>query len=66
MGEPVDHYGLLSLLPTVLVIATAVLTHRPVAALLTGVVIGILLLEPTSAVSTTSVFEKVVPTAKLP
>ena len=43
-GVPVDHYGLLSLLPTVLVIATAVLTHRPVAALLTGVVIGILLL----------------------
>jgi Na+/H+ antiporter NhaC len=50
----VDHYGLLSLLPTVVVITTAVLTHRPVAALLTGVVIGILLLDPTSAVSTFS------------
>jgi len=50
----VDHYGLLSLLPTVFVITTAVLTHRPVAALLTGVVIGILLLDPTTAVNTFS------------
>ena len=31
-----DHYGLLSLIPTVFVITTAVLTHRPVAALLAG------------------------------
>jgi hypothetical protein len=36
-GVPVDHYGLLSLLPTAFVITTAVLTHRPVAALLVGV-----------------------------
>ena len=49
-----DHYGLLSLLPTVFVITTAVLTHRPVAALLVGVVTGILLLEPTAVVSTFS------------
>ena len=49
-----DHYGLLSLIPTVFVITTAVLTHRPVAALLVGVVIGILLLDPTTAVSTFS------------
>ena len=49
-----DHYGLLSLLPTAFVITTAVLTHRPVAALLVGVVIGILLLDPTAAVSTFS------------
>lgn len=53
-GVPVDHYGLLSLLPTVFVITTAVLTHRPVAALLVGVVIGILLLNPTAVVSTFS------------
>jgi len=53
-GVLVDHYGLLSLLPTAFVITTAVLTHRPVAALLVGVTIGILLLEPTAAVSTFS------------
>jgi Na+/H+ antiporter NhaC len=53
-GVFVDHYGLLSLLPTVFVITTAVLTHRPVAALLVGVVIGIVLLDPTTAVSTFS------------
>ena len=53
-GVPVDHYGLLSLLPTVFVITTAVITHRPVAALLVGVVVGILLLDPTAAVSTFS------------
>jgi hypothetical protein len=47
-GVLVDHYGLLSLLPTAFVITTAVLTHRPVAALLVGVTIGILLLEPTA------------------
>ena len=46
-----DHYGLLSLLPTVFVITAAVLTHRPVAALMTGVVIGLLLLDPTAVVS---------------
>ncbi len=49
-----DHYGLLSLIPTVFVITTAVLTHRPVAALLVGVVIGILLLDPTTAVNSFS------------
>ncbi len=53
-GVPVDHNGLLSLLPTVFVITVAVLTHRPVAALLTGVVVGILLLDATTAVSTFS------------
>ena len=41
-----DQFGIVSLLPTALVITTAVLTHRPVAALLAGVVLGILLLSP--------------------
>ncbi len=41
-----DKYGIISLLPTAVVITTAVLTHRPVAALLTGVFVGILLLSP--------------------
>ena len=45
---------MLSLLPTVFVIATAVLTHRPVAALLVGVTIGILMLDPATAVNTFS------------
>jgi Na+/H+ antiporter NhaC len=42
----VDQFGIVSLLPTALVITTAVLTHRPVAALLAGVVLGIFLLSP--------------------
>ncbi len=41
-----DQFGIVSLLPTALVITTAVLTHRPVAALLAGVVLGIFLLSP--------------------
>lgn len=45
-----DHYGLLSLLPTVLVITTAVLTHRPITALLSGVVVGVLLLTPNNVI----------------
>ncbi|MFZ9052484.1 MAG: sodium:proton antiporter, partial [Woeseiaceae bacterium] len=46
MRWPVDQFGIVSLLPTALVITTAVLTHRPVAALLAGVVLGIVLLSP--------------------
>ncbi|MEJ2173237.1 MAG: Na+/H+ antiporter NhaC family protein [Woeseiaceae bacterium] len=46
MRWPVDQFGIVSLLPTALVITTAVLTHRPVAALLAGVVLGIFLLSP--------------------
>lgn len=45
-----DHVGLLSLLPTVVVITTAVMTHRPVAALLAGVVVGIAILAPTNII----------------
>lgn len=49
-----DHFGLVSLLPTVVVITTAVLTHRPVAALLSGVVVGILLISPTDIIGSLS------------
>jgi len=45
-----DNFGVVSLIPTVVVITTAILTHRPVAALLAGVVVGLLLLEPTNLV----------------
>ncbi len=49
-----DEFGLLSLLPTAVVITTAVITHRPVAALLAGVVVGILLLSPSNVIGTLS------------
>jgi tetracycline resistance efflux pump len=42
----VDHFGLISVIPTIVVVTTAVMTHRPVAALLAGVVIGIAILSP--------------------
>jgi Na+/H+ antiporter NhaC len=41
-----ENSGLITLLPTFIVLATAILTNRPVAALITGVVIGILLVSP--------------------
>lgn len=45
---------MLSLVPTVFVITTAVLTHRPVAALLVGVTIGIVMIDPATAVNSFS------------
>lgn len=45
-----ENFGTVSLIPTVVVITTAVLTHRPVAALLAGVVVGLLLLAPTNLI----------------
>jgi len=42
----VDSFGALSLIPTVVVISIAVLTHRPIFALLSGVVAGLLLIDP--------------------
>jgi Na+/H+ antiporter NhaC len=45
-----DHFGVVSLIPTVVVITTAILTHRPVAALLAGVIVGLLLLDPANLV----------------
>lgn len=41
-----ENYGLISLIPTVVVITIAVLSHRPIAALLAGVVVGIGILQP--------------------
>ena len=49
-----DEFGLLSLLPTAVVISIALMTHRPVAALLAGVVVGILLLSPSNVIGTLS------------
>jgi tetracycline resistance efflux pump len=41
-----ENYGLVSLIPTAVVISIAVLSHRPIAALLAGVVVGLVILEP--------------------
>jgi len=41
-----ENAGLITLIPTIVVLATAILTNRPVAALITGVVVGILLVSP--------------------
>ena len=41
-----DSFGALSLAPTAVVISIAVLTHRPIFALLCGVVSGLLLIDP--------------------
>ncbi|MDG0972480.1 MAG: Na+/H+ antiporter NhaC family protein [Porticoccaceae bacterium] len=41
-----DSFGALSLIPTVVVISIAVFTHRPIFALLSGVVAGLLLIDP--------------------
>lgn len=46
-----DSFGALSLIPTAVVIVIAVLTHRPILALLSGVVAGLLLIEPWSLMS---------------
>ncbi len=41
-----QNYGLVSLIPTIVVIATAVISHRPIAALLAGVVVGVTIHTP--------------------
>ena len=45
-----ESFGALSLVPTVVVISIAVLTHRPIFALLTGVVAGLLLINPVAVI----------------
>ena len=45
-----ENYGIASLLPTIVVITTAIITHRPVAALLTGVVVGVVMLDPSNII----------------
>lgn len=41
---------MLGLVPTLVVTTTAVITHRPVAALLAGVLVGIVILAPTNII----------------
>ncbi len=45
-----DSFGALSLIPTVVVISIAVLTHRPIFALLSGVIAGLLLINPATVI----------------
>ena len=44
-----DHFGTISLLPAVLVIATALTTRRPIFSLVVGTVVGLIILSPTPA-----------------
>ena len=46
-----ESYAGLSLIPTLVVVLLAVFTHRPIFSLLAGVVVGLLLIEPTSVVT---------------
>ena len=46
-----ETFGALSLIPTFVVISIAVLTHRPILALLAGVVAGLLLIDPTNLIA---------------
>lgn len=46
-----DNFGALSLLPSVLILLTAIITRRPLEAILTGVIAGLLLLEPADLVT---------------
>ena len=46
-----ETFGALSLIPTAVVIAIAVLTHRPILALLAGVIAGLLLIEPAEVIT---------------
>jgi tetracycline resistance efflux pump len=46
----VETYGALSLIPTLIVVALAVITHRPIFSLLAGVVSGLLFIDPTAVI----------------
>ncbi|PSU29296.1 Na+/H+ antiporter NhaC family protein [Photobacterium lutimaris] len=50
LHEEGQAYGWLSLLPTVFVLAFALLTHRTVEALFSGAIMGLLMIEPTEFV----------------
>ncbi|MGB2259549.1 MAG: sodium:proton antiporter, partial [Porticoccaceae bacterium] len=45
-----ETFGALSLIPTAAVIAIAILTHRPILALLSGCLAGLLLLDSSSLI----------------
>lgn len=47
-------YGVLSLIPTAVVLVMAIMTHRTVESLLTGALVGMLMIDPTSVVSQSS------------
>ena len=49
-----DHSGLITLLPTIIVLAAAIITHRPVASLILGVLVGIILTSPKNILGTFS------------
>ena len=49
-----DHSGLITLLPTIIVLAAAIITHRPVASLILGVLVGITLTSPKNILGTFS------------
>ena len=49
-----DHSGLITLLPTIIVLAAAIITHRPVASLILGVLAGIILTSPKNILGTFS------------
>lgn len=50
LHEPDTPYGWYSLLPTTVVLAFALLTHRTVEALFAGAIVGLLMVEPTEIV----------------
>lgn len=45
--QPDTEYGWYSILPTVFVLAFALLTHRTVEALFSGAIVGLIMLNPT-------------------
>ena len=45
-----ESFGAISRIPTVVVISIAVLTHRPILALLSGVIAGLLLINPATVI----------------
>lgn len=46
-----ESYGLLSLVPTLVVLGMAIVTRRTIESLMTGALVGLLMLEPTQVVS---------------
>ncbi len=49
-----ENYGIISLLPTIAVVATAIITHRPIISLVVGVIFGIAMIDPTNIIGTVS------------
>ncbi len=49
-----ETYGILSLIPTIAVVTTAIVTHRPIISLIVGVVVGIAMIDPSNIIGTIS------------